>query len=103
MEFTLRTGRKIPAIAFGTGTSYFNRNSDVADGIVKAFDVGYRHIDTAIMYDTEEGVGEAVRRLIKAKNYRREDIFVTTKVNSDQFTYQKASWKLFTLQCSVAG
>ena len=64
-NFTLHTGRKIPAIAFGTGTSYFNRSNDVIEGIVKAFDAGFRYIDTAIAYGTEEGVGKAVKKLIE--------------------------------------
>ena len=66
-NFTLHTGRKIPAIAFGTGTSYFNRSNDVIEGIVKAFDAGFRYIDTAIAYGTEEGVGKAVKKLIEVK------------------------------------
>jgi diketogulonate reductase-like aldo/keto reductase len=64
-NFTLHTGRKIPAIAFGTGTSYFNRSDDVIEGIIKAFDAGFRYIDTAIAYGTEEGVGKAVKKLIE--------------------------------------
>ena len=48
MEFELHTGRKIPSIAFGTGTTYFHRNQEVAEGILKAFDNGFRYIDTAI-------------------------------------------------------
>ncbi len=81
----------MPAIAFGTGTTYFNRNEAVTSGILKAFEAGYRHFDTAIMYGTEVGVGNAVNILVKEKKAKREDIFVTTKVNSDQFTYQKVS------------
>jgi diketogulonate reductase-like aldo/keto reductase len=88
MDFTLHSGRKMPGIAFGTGTSYFERNQDVTEGILKAFHRGFRHIDTAIMYDTENGVGEAVKRLILNGN-KRQDIYVTTKVNSDQYTYEK--------------
>ncbi len=40
-------------------------------------------------YNTEEGVGEAIKILIKDKGFEREDVFVTTKVNSDQYTYDK--------------
>ena len=63
-HFTLHTGRKIPVLAFGTGTTYFERNDDVTEGILKAFKVGFRYIDTAIMYQTEEGVGNAIKKLI---------------------------------------
>ena len=88
MEFELRTGRKIPSIAFGTGTTYFHRNEEVAEGIIKAFDHGFRYIDTAIAYGTEEGVGKAVKTLIQEKGYKREDIYVATKVTADYFTSQ---------------
>ena len=60
-NFTFHTGRILPAIAFGTGTSYFERNNDVTEGIVKAFGAGFRYIDTAIAYQTEEGVGKSIR------------------------------------------
>ena len=89
-RFTLSSGRKIPCIAFGTGTSYFERNDDVCDGILKAFDAGFRYIDTAIMYQTEAGVGKAVKRLINEKGFKREDFFVATKINSHEHTYEKA-------------
>ena len=67
-NFTFHTGRILPAIAFGTGTSYFERNNDVTEGIIKAFGAGFRYIDTAIAYQTEEGVGNAVKKLIKAQS-----------------------------------
>ncbi len=51
METTLRSGNKMPALAFGTGTSYGNRSNEVRDGILKAFEAGFRHIDTAIRYN----------------------------------------------------
>ena len=88
-NFTLHTGRIIPAIAFGTGTSYFERNDDVTEGIIKAFEAGFRYIDTAIMYQTEQGVGNAVKTLIKDRGFKREEFFITTKVNSQEYTYDK--------------
>ena len=87
-NFTFHTGRILPAIAFGTGTSYFERNNDVTEGILKAFGAGFRYIDTAIAYQTEEGVGNAVKKLIN-EGYKREEIFITTKVNSHEYTYDK--------------
>merc|ERR1712241_1014812 len=83
------TGRKVPAIAFGTGTSYFERSNDVTEGIIKAFTAGFRYIDTAIAYGTEEGVGKAIKILIEEKGFKREEIFIATKVNSHEFTYEK--------------
>ena len=109
MDFTLHgiSKSKIPAVAFGSGTTYFHRSQDVTQGIIKvtdthvlktlygknspflqAFKVGYRHIDTAIMYNTEDGVGQALKTLLES-GHKREDIYVTTKVWPESYTYQK--------------
>src|SRR5690606_32589113 len=46
-----------------------------------ALEAGYRHIDTAKLYENEEGVGEGLR----SSGVPREDVFLTTKVwNDDQ-------------------
>ncbi len=44
--------------------------------VEQAIRLGYRHIDTAQMYDNEREVGEGVR----ASGVKRDEIFVTTKV-----------------------
>lgn len=69
-------GAAIPALGFGTSpmTGGFS-----ADTVVAALHAGYRHIDTARKYGTEEQVGEAIR----ASGVKREDIFVTTKVSHE--------------------
>jgi 2,5-diketo-D-gluconate reductase B len=60
---------------FGLGT--YGRTGEAGMlAILKALEVGYRHIDTAQSYDTEAGVGEAVRR----SGIPRSEIFITTKV-----------------------
>ena len=48
----------------------------MVDSVLRALEVGYRHIDTATVYGNEEQVGQAVAR----SGVRREDIFVTTKL-----------------------
>jgi 2,5-diketo-D-gluconate reductase B len=64
-------GITVPALGFGTFSV-----PNVADAVRFALDIGYRHIDTAEMYDNEEGVGAG----IAASSVRREDIFLTTKI-----------------------
>lgn len=66
-------GAQIPAIGLGTWTL---RGAECATMVAKALEVGYRHVDTAIMYDNEEAVGQGLR----ASGLPREDIFLTTKV-----------------------
>eukprot|EP00040_Diaphanoeca_grandis_P028353 m.164091 g.164091 ORF g.164091 m.164091 type:complete len:376 (+) comp31321_c0_seq1:92-1219(+) len=63
----------IPCIGLGTaglkGESCFN-------SVTKALELGYRHIDTALLYNNQEQVGAA----IKASSVPRDEIFLTSKV-----------------------
>jgi diketogulonate reductase-like aldo/keto reductase len=66
-------GAAIPSLGLGT----WNLRGDAcAEAVQHALKVGYRHIDTAAMYENEEAVGAG----LKASGIDREDIFVTTKV-----------------------
>jgi len=77
--FTLHNGVKMPY--FGLGVYLSEDGKEVINAIKWALDAGYRHIDTASVYNNEEGVGIG----IKESNVSREDIFVVSKVwNSDQ-------------------
>jgi 2,5-diketo-D-gluconate reductase B len=63
----------IPVLGLGT----FRLKDEVALNSVKmALEVGYRHIDTAQIYENESEVGAA----IKESNIKREEIFITTKI-----------------------
>ncbi len=74
----MNDGRSIPVIGFGV---WQVPDDVVVDATLKALEVGYRHIDTACVYENERGVGEALRR----SGLNRDDVFVTTKVwNTDQ-------------------
>jgi 2,5-diketo-D-gluconate reductase B len=66
-------GAKIPALGFGT---YGMSGSQLQSVLVTALQRGFRHIDTAQMYQNEADVGVAVR----ASGVPRDAIFVTTKV-----------------------
>lgn len=77
--FTLHNGVKIPY--FGLGVYLSEDGKEVINAIKWALETGYRHIDTASIYNNEKGVGAG----IKESNVAREDIFVVSKVwNSDQ-------------------
>lgn len=69
-------GAAIPAIGFGTGSL---SSSVAAIAVDTAIRIGYRHIDTARKYGSEEGVGEAIR----TAGVPREELFITTKVSHE--------------------
>lgn len=73
MEHVEANGASIPALGLGTWTL---KGRDCADLVAHALSVGYRHLDTAAMYDNEEAVGEGLR----ASGLKRDEVFVTTKV-----------------------
>ena len=52
----------------------------VGKAVVVALDVGYRHIDGAMLYENEEEIGEALERSMKKNKLKREDLFITSKV-----------------------
>jgi len=64
---------KIPALGYGT---WQLKEKDCVNGVRKALDIGYRHIDTAQIYENEEYVGEA----IKDSRIDRKEIFLVTKI-----------------------
>ncbi|KAJ7138053.1 NADP-dependent oxidoreductase domain-containing protein [Mycena epipterygia] len=70
---TLNDGKKIPAIAFGTGSIY--KHTDVTRLVQQAIDTGFSHIDTAAFYETEEYVG----KVIHESGLARSDVYITTK------------------------
>jgi diketogulonate reductase-like aldo/keto reductase len=71
-------GARIPAIGLGT---WELRGRVCARIVEQALRLGYRHIDTAQIYENEREVGEGVR----ASGVRRGEVFVTTKVWTTHF------------------
>ncbi|KAF7341149.1 Aldo/keto reductase [Mycena venus] len=69
----LNDGKKIPAIAFGTGSIY--KHTDVTRYVQQALDAGFYHIDTAQFYETEQYVGN----VIHDSGLARSDLYLTTK------------------------
>jgi diketogulonate reductase-like aldo/keto reductase len=78
MLFVEANGAKIPAIGLGT---WELRGRTCARLVEQALKLGYRHIDTAQVYENEREVGEGLR----ASRVKRDDVFVTTKVWTNHF------------------
>ncbi|XP_053680716.1 1,5-anhydro-D-fructose reductase-like [Anopheles nili] len=73
----LSNGHEIPVLGYGT---YLAQEGQCVELVKKAIDAGYRHIDTAYLYENEVEIGQAIRAKIAEGVIRREDIFVTTKL-----------------------
>ena len=71
----LNDGNAIPQLGFGV---FQIEPEETVEAVVRALEVGYRHIDTAEMYGNEREVGEAVR----ASGLDRGDVFITSKLNN---------------------
>jgi diketogulonate reductase-like aldo/keto reductase len=73
----------LPQLGYGV----FQTPPDItADVTLQAFEVGYRHIDTAAAYRNEAGVGQAFR----ASGLAREDVWITTKCFNDDHGFEQA-------------
>lgn len=81
IQGTSRLGNGVEIPYLGLGIYGMYEGNETIHAIESAFEAGYRHIDTATLYQNERSVGEAIRR----SGIERSEIFVTTKVwNSDQ-------------------
>lgn len=82
--YVLSNGVKIPKIGFGTWQ--IKPGEDAYNAVSLALENGYRHIDTAEAYRNEASVGRAIRD----SGLRREEIFITSKLESHIKTYKGA-------------
>ncbi|APT86420.1 aldo/keto reductase [Corynebacterium flavescens] len=69
--------REMPQLGLGT---YKMQGEECKRVVREAIELGYRHFDTATLYDNEEAVGQAIADAISAGDVTRDELFVTTKV-----------------------
>ena len=74
---TLNDGHDIPQLGYGV---FRVPPADTERAVSEAFEVGYRHIDTAAIYGNEKGVGAA----IAGSGIPRNELFITTKLWNDR-------------------
>ncbi|EMK08534.1 MULTISPECIES: aldo/keto reductase [Leptospira] len=76
---TLNNGISMPILGLGVWKT--KSGKECKEAVLNALEAGYRHIDTARIYDNEEDVGQAIRE----SGIPRKEIFITTKLwNADQ-------------------
>jgi 2,5-diketo-D-gluconate reductase A len=71
----LDDGKSIPQLGFGV---FQIDPAETAEAVARALEVGYRHIDTAQMYENEREVGEGIRR----SGLDRGEVYVTSKLSN---------------------
>uniref|UniRef100_A0A480W9N8 Aldo-keto reductase family 1 member C1 n=1 Tax=Sus scrofa TaxID=9823 RepID=A0A480W9N8_PIG len=76
----LNDGHFIPVLGFGTYAPEEVPKSEALEATKYAIEVGFRHIDSAYLYQNEEQVGQAIRSKIADGTVKREDIFYTSKL-----------------------
>lgn len=81
---TLNNGVQMPRL--GLGVFKMPDGPATGDAVLHALKVGYRHIDTASVYENEHCVGEAVRK----SGVPRSGIFITTKLWNSDHGYDSA-------------
>ncbi len=81
--YTLNDGSTLPAIGFGT---YPLRGDEGTTAFLRALEAGYRLLDTAVNYENEREVGEALRR----SGLRRDEVRVTSKLPGRDHAYDAA-------------
>lgn len=81
----LAPGVSMPRLGFGT---YRVQPSETVDVVLAALAAGYRHIDSAQLYNNEAELGRAIRQ----SGVAREDVFLTTKIRYPGMDKAK-TWK----------
>ena len=81
MEYVTAQGVDIPALGFGT---YPMKGETCLTAVQQALETGYRHVDTAQMYNNERAVGQA----IADADVPRDDVFLVTKILRRNLAYE---------------
>ncbi|HKL29739.1 MAG TPA: aldo/keto reductase, partial [Natrialbaceae archaeon] len=79
MEYVTQNGEAVPAVGLGT---WQLDSREAYESVRTAIELGYRHVDTAQLYENEDGVGRA----IADADVDREELFLTTKVDPSNRT-----------------
>lgn len=83
-NFVLANGVKIPKVGYGTWQ--ITDREECINGTIWALEEGYRHIDTAAAYGNEAFIKEALQK----GEFKREDVFITSKLMADKKGYDVA-------------
>ena len=82
-KIVLNNGLEIPCI--GLGTYQIRKKSEIENVIKIGYNIGYKLIDTAVVYGNEKLIGDALKKL----KIKRNDIFIITKIFKGDMKYDK--------------
>lgn len=80
---TLYTGARMPAVGLGTFGSDHVSAAQIAEAVLGASSVGYRHFDCASVYGNEAEIGASLETILQG-GIRREELWVTSKLWNDK-------------------
>ncbi|MCB0322985.1 MAG: aldo/keto reductase [Bdellovibrionales bacterium] len=78
-DISLADGHSIPILGLGT---WQLRGKACTAAVEAALEIGYRHIDTAVLYENHQAIAPALRQV------PRSDLFITSKIPSDALEYE---------------
>ena len=78
--------RSMPQLGLGTYKLY---GEECISVVREAIELGYRHFDTATLYENEEALGKALNDAISAGDVTRDELFVTSKAWHDHHGAEK--------------
>ncbi|WJY89278.1 aldo/keto reductase [Corynebacterium confusum] len=78
--------RSMPQLGLGTYKLY---GEECISVVREAIELGYRHFDTATLYENEEALGQALNDAISAGDVTRDELFVTSKAWHDHHGAEK--------------
>ncbi|KAF8389654.1 hypothetical protein HHK36_024173 [Tetracentron sinense] len=80
-EVILSSGQKMPLIGMGTAAYPLPPPDLLTPTIINAIEIGYRHFDTASIYNSEEALGRAVKGALEQGLIKtRDEVFITSKL-----------------------
>lgn len=88
-NITFYNGNEMPIV--GLGTFRVENNDECAASVKHAIENGYTHIDTAMIYENEDKVGQGIAEGLASTGLKRSDLFITSKLWLDDYGRQNVA------------
>ncbi|MBM2658297.1 aldo/keto reductase [Staphylococcus pseudoxylosus] len=88
-NITFYNGNEMPIV--GLGTFRVENNDECVASVKHAIENGYTHIDTAMIYENEDKVGQGIAEGLASTGLKRSDLFITSKLWLDDYGRQNVA------------